>query len=105
MIVVIYKLTIVSKVKMDGYKPFYIGQHYCLDDNDVSKFVDRSFVNYYGSGKIWNDFISSLKKRFLIIIPPFWFICINLTPSVYLGKPVLSIAISGIQMSPSKRET
>lgn len=46
MIGIIYKFTIVAKYKMDGHKPFYVGQHGRADD----------FDDYDGSGSIWGDF-------------------------------------------------
>lgn len=54
MIGIIYKFTIIAKYKFDGHKPFYVGQHFGLDDFDT----------YDGSGKIWNIFIKRLKKEF-----------------------------------------
>lgn len=52
MIGIIYKFTIIAKVKYNGNKPFYVGQHFGLED----------FESYYGSGKIWNKFINHLKQ-------------------------------------------
>lgn len=60
MIGIIYKLTIVAKYRMDGYKPFYIGQHWCKSKND---FLDINYP-YYGSGSIWNDFLKGIKKDY-----------------------------------------
>ena len=51
---IIYKFTIVAKYKFDGHKPFYVGQHFGLDDFDT----------YPGSGAIWTDFITRLKLDF-----------------------------------------
>lgn len=53
MIGIIYKFTIVAKYKMDGCKPFYVGQHSA-----------RFFEKYWGSGDIWNDFLNELKRDF-----------------------------------------
>ena len=60
MIGIIYKFTIIAKYKMDGYHPFYIGQHWCKSKED---FLNRDYP-YYGSGSIWNDFLSKLKKDY-----------------------------------------
>ena len=51
---IIYKFTIIAKYKFDGHKPFYVGQHFGLDDFDT----------YPGSGAIWTDFITRLKSDF-----------------------------------------
>jgi hypothetical protein len=51
---IIYKFTIIAKYKFDGHKPFYVGQHFGLDDFDT----------YPGSGAIWTDFITRLKLDF-----------------------------------------
>ena len=58
MIGIIYKLTIRAKVKFDGHKPFYVGQHRCKSAED---FLCRDYP-YCGSGKIWNILLSKLKK-------------------------------------------
>lgn len=60
MIGIIYKFTILAKYRMDGYKPFYIGQHWCKS-TDI--FLCRDYP-YYGSGSIWNDFLDKLKKDY-----------------------------------------
>lgn len=54
MIGIIYKFTILAKYKFDGHRPFYVGQHFGLDDFDT----------YPGSGAIWTDFIDRIKKDF-----------------------------------------
>lgn len=54
MIGIIYKFTILAKYRMDGHKPFYVGQHVGVND----------FNNYWGSGKIWNNFLDRLKKDY-----------------------------------------
>lgn len=59
MIGIIYKLTIRAKIKFDGHKPFYVGQHWCKSTED---FLCRSYP-YYGSGSIWNDLLSGLKRK------------------------------------------
>jgi hypothetical protein len=51
---IIYKFTIIAKYKFDGHKPFYVGQHFGLDDFDT----------YPGSGSIWDDFIKRLKQDY-----------------------------------------
>ena len=54
MIGIIYKFTILAKYKKDGHKPFYIGQHVGVND----------FNDYWGSGKIWSNFLDRLKKDY-----------------------------------------
>ena len=54
MIGIIYKFTILVKYKMNGYKPFYVGQH--VDKGD--------FESYWGSGSIWEDFVDKLRKKY-----------------------------------------
>ncbi len=54
MIGIIYKFTILAKYKFDGHRPFYVGQHFGLDDFDT----------YPGSGAIWTHFIDRMKKDF-----------------------------------------
>ena len=56
MIGIIYKFTILAKYKFDGHRPFYVGQHFGLDDFDT----------YPGSGAIWTHFIDRMKKDFWI---------------------------------------
>ena len=46
---IIYKFTIIAKYKFDGHKPFYVGQHFGLDDFDI----------YIGSGAIWGQILSN----------------------------------------------
>lgn len=58
MIGIIYKFTILAKVRYDGHKPFYIGQHWCKSKDD---FLCRDYP-YYGSGTIWLKCIKKLKK-------------------------------------------
>lgn len=60
MIGIIYKFTIKAKYTKDGHKPFYIGQHWC---RSVDDFLCRDYP-YYGSGKIWGDFLNRLKKDY-----------------------------------------
>ena len=61
MIGIIYKFTILARYRMDGHKPFYIGQHWT---NDIERFLRVNCGNYYGSGSIWNDFIDKMKKDY-----------------------------------------
>ena len=58
MIGIIYKFTILAKVRYDGHKPFYIGQHWCKSKDD---FLCRDYP-YYGSGTIWHNLIEKLRK-------------------------------------------
>lgn len=50
---IIYKFTIIAKYKMDGCKPFYVGQY-----------TGKRFDLYWGSGSIWTDLIKRLKNDF-----------------------------------------
>ena len=61
MIGIIYKFEIMSQVKFNGYKPFYVGQHW--ESNDVKFFLSYSESNYIGSGAIWLRLLSNLKKK------------------------------------------
>lgn len=66
MIGIIYKFTIVAKYKMDGYSPFYVGQHW--EKGSVQHFLKQNKSNYPGSGSIWNDFLNKLKQDY----PKYW---------------------------------
>ena len=55
MIGIIYKFTILARYRMDGHKPFYVGQHVGVND----------FNNYWGSGKIWNNFLDKLEEYYI----------------------------------------
>ena len=54
MIGIIYKFTILAKYRMDDCKPFYVGQHVGVED----------FDNYWGSGGIWNEFLTRIKQDY-----------------------------------------
>lgn len=56
---IIYKFTIVAKLKMDGQRPFYIGQH--ITSSSPEEFLSRNHP-YYGSGSIWGDFLEKLRE-------------------------------------------
>lgn len=60
MVGIVYKFTIIAKYKMNGLHPFYIGQHWCKSKED---FLNRDYP-YYGSGSIWNDFLSKIKREY-----------------------------------------
>lgn len=60
MVGIVYKFTIIAKYKMNGRHPFYIGQHWCKSKED---FLNRDYP-YYGSGSIWNDFLSKIKQEY-----------------------------------------
>ena len=62
MVGIIYKFTILARYKMDGHKPFYVGQHW--EFNDIEFFLSSNKYNYEGSGSIWNDFLGKLKKDY-----------------------------------------
>ena len=51
---IIYKLTILAKYKFYGQRPFYVGQHWGMED----------FNSYFGGGTIWNDFLNVVKKDY-----------------------------------------
>lgn len=51
---IIYKLTILAKYKFYGQRPFYVGQHWGIED----------FNSYFGGGTIWNDFLNAVKKDY-----------------------------------------
>lgn len=53
MIGIIYKNTILAYVKIDGHKPFYVGQHW-----------GETLGDYYGSGVIWNKCLQKCKNKF-----------------------------------------
>lgn len=65
MIGIIYKFTIVAKVKFNGQTPFYIGQHW--EKRSVEFFKEVSLNNqsirYFGSGALWNSCLKRLKKQ------------------------------------------
>ena len=54
MIGIIYKFSIIAKYKINGHRPFYVGQHCRLDN----------FKDYFGSGTIWNNYLKRLKKDY-----------------------------------------
>lgn len=56
---IIYKFTIVTKLKMDGQRPSYIGQH--ITYSTPEEFLSRNYP-YYGSGSIWGDFLEKLRE-------------------------------------------
>lgn len=59
---IIYKFTILARYKMDGHKPFYVGQHW--ESKNIEFFTSSNEYNYEGSGKIWNNFLDKLKKDY-----------------------------------------
>ena len=61
MIGIIYKFTILAKVKYFGHKPFYVGQHW--EKRSVEDFLKRETVNYQGSGITWLKCFNKLKKQ------------------------------------------
>ena len=60
MIGIIYKFTILARYKMDGHKPFYIGQHWC---KSIDKFISGN-SDYYGSGTIWKHFLKRISNDY-----------------------------------------
>lgn len=62
MINVIYKFTIISFLKRDGNKPFYVGQH--IEKKSVEHFLNKCNYNYDGSGSIWIDYVEGLKRKY-----------------------------------------
>lgn len=85
---IIYKFTIISKYKFDGHKPFYVGQHFGLDDFDT----------YPGSGAIWTDFITRLKSDF----PTCWRKLIK--REVLYQRPCSQIALDVLEAYYIKKE-
>lgn len=85
---IIYKFTIVAKYKFDGHKPFYVGQHFGLDDFDT----------YLGSGAIWTDFITRLKLDF----PTCWRKLIK--REVLYQRPCSQIALDALEAHFIKKE-
>ena len=62
MVGIIYKFTILARYRMDGHKPFYVGQHW--ESKDIEFFLSSNEYNYEGSGKIWNNFLDRMKKDY-----------------------------------------
>ena len=62
MVGIIYKFTILARYRMDGHKPFYVGQHW--EFKDIEFFLSSNNYNYEGSGSIWNNFLDKLKKDY-----------------------------------------
>ena len=62
MIGIIYKFTILARYRMDGHKPFYVGQHW--ERISVDNFILRKRSNYYGCGRIWNKFVKRIKQDY-----------------------------------------
>ena len=85
---IIYKFTIIAKYKFDGHKPFYVGQHFGLDDFDT----------YPGSGAIWTDFITRLKSDF----PTCWRKLIK--REVLYQRPCSQIALDVLEAYYIKKE-
>ena len=85
---IIYKFTILAKYKFDGHQPFYVGQHFGLDDFDT----------YPGSVKIWEDFINRMKKDF----PTCWRKLIK--REVLYQRPCSQIALDAMEAYYIKKE-
>lgn len=62
MVGIIYKFTILTHLKRDGAKPFYVGQHW--SNEDVNHFLRKDCHVYDGSGVIWVDYIKNLKNEY-----------------------------------------
>ena len=62
MIGIIYKFTIIARVKYNGNKPFYVGQHW--EEKSIHYFLSCKNSNYYGSGVLWNKFIKKIKEEY-----------------------------------------
>lgn len=56
---IIYKFTIIAKLKKDRHRPFYVGQH--ITTETLKDFLSRDY-QYCGSGSIWLDYIKSLQN-------------------------------------------
>ena len=59
---IIYKFTILTHLKRNGVKPFYVGQHW--SNKDVNHFLRKDCYVYDGSGAIWTDYIKNLKNKY-----------------------------------------
>lgn len=58
---IIYRFTILSSYfKRDGFKVFYIGQHW--ENRSIEHYIYSP--NYYGSGNIWLNYLSGLRKKY-----------------------------------------
>lgn len=97
MIGVIYKLTIVAKYKMNGCKPFYIGQHW--EKRSVEDFLKRKPNVYIGSGSIWYDFIRRLKKDY----PKSWYVFI-VREVLYASEKVNQKGLDALERHYIKKE-
>lgn len=58
---IIYKFTILHGCNFNGHKPYYVGQHWTEESDERFKSVKS---RYLGSGKIWLDFVRSLKSLY-----------------------------------------
>ena len=65
MIGIIYKFTVIAGCKINGKKPFYIGQHW--ERKDLNHFLCnkvRGLKNYEGSEFLWQRIIKALKNQY-----------------------------------------
>ena len=88
MIGIIYKFTILAKIKRDGHKPFYIGQHWCKSKDD---FLCRDYP-YYGSGHLWCKFLKKLRIEY----PLNW--------KFFIKREILSVVVNDSQSTLDKLE-
>lgn len=88
MIGIIYKFTILAKVRYDGHKPFYIGQHWCKSKDD---FLCRDYP-YYGSGHLWCKFLKKLRIEY----PLKW--------KFFIKREILSVVVNDSQSTLDKLE-
>lgn len=88
MIGIIYKFTILAKIKRDGHKPFYIGQHWCKSKDD---FLCRDYP-YYGSGHLWCKFLKKLRIEY----PLKW--------KFFIKREILSVVVNDSQSTLDKLE-
>ena len=65
MIGIIYKFTIIAGYKIEGHKPYYVGQHW--ERNSLKHFLFnkvRGLKNYEGSGLLWQRILKALRKQY-----------------------------------------
>lgn len=88
MVGIIYKFTILAGVKYFGCKPFYIGQHYDINDEEF-----LSIHNHYiGSGASWAKRVDELKSK----QPEKWRHFIR-REILYSGKDISQAALDALE--------
>lgn len=88
MVGIIYKFTILAGVKYFGCKPFYIGQHYDISNEEFLSIYN----NYIGSGVSWVKRINELKSK----QPEKWRHFIK-REILYSGKDISQAALDALE--------